>query len=792
MSADKPIVPRTFYLNEQHEFSRTERESGGRVTQYADIDWTAKGHSLSGSLNSVSAQIQASHDPLKESRYFVLAAPEKKLAKVSTDKSKATDGKVYEQTHFSEKHSRVFKRLGMDLVGVLESGSAVVHFKPETFDRLVNSAQSLSNLGPRDKSRWAPISKFEMVPIEAKIDLTWLEGMKAGAAVDGVIELQPLLTRAEVESMFRAIVQMFQKSADEKPVGSGTDFSGRHWLKGKVTPRTLRRLAEDFFSIQSLHSPLMSVVAQAQKSSNKDSGVPKLPPAQIELLPTIGVLDTGVFADHVILSKYRRGAYVSPLSSATPLDPHGTFVSSRVVFGDRDYNEGLPDRTPNGEVRFYDINVGGLNPEEIEGKVVVNPALQTIVSTAPDVRVFNMSFDSQPLGDLFPVEKAERLLLVQDLDNFIFQNDVLVVVAAGNSPKGVVPMEAYPQNFSDPQWELGPWARSFNSLTCGSYIGHLTPGGIQAEIGWPSPFCRVGPGLCDSPKPDFSANGGNVSQLYQWAPGLGVWGLSASGLWEDKSGTSHAAPLLARECAFAIQHLQKVCEQGAQPFAVTVKAFLALTAEPAEVRGSARELATKTLGRGRASARRLGVPIHSSGVMLWQGVLADDKDIARVMLPIPPDWVKNAAEPRLRLIVAWDPPVNAAVRDVWSTRSISPKLRRHASAPAQHPNRGEGTGTYPLVERKYDLKKRPSKSADEDDDDVWIVELGYEQIADYHPAMVFPPQQRVAFAAELLDEGPSQLSPQSFLQALPVTQTMTRLSVPPVANRVPVILRTPV
>jgi len=42
------------------------------------------------------------------------------------------------------------------------------------------------------------------------------------------------------------------------------------------------------------------------------------------------------------------------------------------------------------------------------------------------------------------------------------------------------------------------------------------------QVGWPSPFCRVGPGLNDSFKPDFSANGGNGNPQYEYAPGLGV------------------------------------------------------------------------------------------------------------------------------------------------------------------------------------------------------------------------------------------------------------------------------
>jgi hypothetical protein len=109
-----------------------------------------------------------------------------------------------------------------------------------------------------------------------------------------------------------------------------------------------------------------------------------------------------------------------------------------------------------------------------------------------------MSFDSTVPLDQMTVKASEALRLVQDLDNFIYQNDILVVIAAGNSRPGLIPATPYPRHFNDPQWALGAWARSFNSLTCGSYVAGVSPGSVVTQVGWPSPFCRVGPGLNDS------------------------------------------------------------------------------------------------------------------------------------------------------------------------------------------------------------------------------------------------------------------------------------------------------
>ena len=55
---------------------------------------------------------------------------------------------------------------------------------------------------------------------------------------------------------------------------------------------------------------------------------------------------------------------------------------------------------------------------------------------------------------------------------------------------------------------------------------------------------------------------------------------------------------------------------------------------------------------------------------------------------------------------------------------------------------------------------------------------------------VFNPQQRIAFAAELYDESEEPLSPQAFLQALPIAASMNRFSMNVNLVRTPVMVRT--
>jgi hypothetical protein len=157
------------------------------------------------------------------------------------------------------------------------------------------------------------------------------------------------------------------------------------------------------------------------------------------------------------------------------------------------------------------------------------------------------------------------------------------------------------------------------------------------------------------------------------------------------------------------------------------------------------------------------------------------------MLPIPKAWYDAAREPRLRIVVSWDPPVNAAAHEIWATRKLSVHLKAGVESRSL---RGTATSheSYPIIDRTYHLRRLPQGTSV--DGDLWLLEVSYEQIAEYYVGIAFAPDQRVAFVAELFDAGTNPASPQAALQALPTNVTMTRLSVPPQKIRTPVIVRT--
>src|SRR6202042_1426149 len=102
----------------------------------------------------------------------------------------------------------------------------------------------------------------------------------------------------------------------------------------------------------------------------------------------------------------------------------------------------------------------------------------------------------------------------------------------------------------------------------------------------------------------------------------------------------------------------------------------------------------------------------------------------RVQIPISSNWLMNAQDPRLRRRVAYDPPVNAAIGATWVTRPVSCQLRSRPDGDARGTRNPHPSTTYPLFRRSYKLPKDAPV-----DDDIWLLELSYEQIGEYYPAM---------------------------------------------------------
>ena len=690
--------------------------------------------------------------------------------------SKAKDavhGQKLEAVVFSGEQSKLFERIGLDLIEVHPTGVATVHATPERMDQLLSKTAQLVQLGAREQARFVAFESFEWLSGKWKFDLEWLDELGQKTA-EGYIKLQPLISELEADLVIRSLETVFRGQTSVSLRGKGRSYLGRYFIRATLNAQMIKKLADEFTSIQSIHPPIFAFAESLHPEMGSMGSPPPIAVAgNPKTLPCVAVVDTAVPQEHNWLKSYRRGIITGLNCSNTENDNHGSMVASRVVFGNVDLSNTVSP--PAATCRFLEVRVGTGQLGKILSESV-SAALAAGITAAPDVRVFNLSFDGdRRLDDLPAKQRAETLKHIEEIDNFAFDQDILLIVAAGNAQRGLVPSPGYPLHLDDPGWELHSYPRAFNALTCGGVAGHLSAGGLASEVDAPSPFTRVGPGFANSPKPDLCASAGNTNTDYRSLAGAGVWGFSALGHAREDFGTSFAAPLLAREAAFLFEELRPKCPGDSRPFACAVKAVLALTADDIANRLSSTlaPLAKRTIGFGRGSAERFRIPTQQRARFVWQGVIAHQDDLVRVQVPIPLTWVEQALSPQLQMCVSWDTPVCAAAESQWSCRDVKVTIRPGPEAEALRGSKGRVEG-YPLLRRKWKLEKAREKKAIESD--FWIVEFSYSQIAAYAAGHIVPPSQRVAFAAELWDDAEAPLEPHGFVQSLPIASTLIRLS----------------
>jgi hypothetical protein len=790
MSGRKEVPPsRHFFLNERHQLTNLEKSGGGSPSKYVGINWAQKGKAIEASAKKVREQYAKTVDPIKGSHYFLVALPDKTLKKHSDAGGKSVDKDV--PADFSTNYPMVFHRIGMDLLRLDSKGRALVHVTPERFAAIEAVTGNLLASGTKEQERWAAISKFDLMSWTEKVDEKWLKegiGAKAGEAI---LELQPMLSKTEVDSVLGGVVEYLSRQKQEQILGSGTDYSGRQWFRTNLTAETIKKLAESFHSIQSFHTPLTTSVQSPDMLagwSETIAGVQNIVDPDIDTLPSVAILDTGVSENHPLLAPYYRNRLIDPQSIGRAEGSHGTQVASKIVFGHCD------PRNQNGlltkyRCKFADILITK-DAEHIEDKAVVS-ALNSAASNFRDIRTFNMSFgDLVPLESFSEQDRGEKLSQLRDLDNLIFNEDILVIVAAGNSSPNLRPNPQYPDSYKDPLWRLPAWARGFNTLVCGSFVDELRANGSTQTKGWPSPFSRVGPGVSEAPVPNFSEHGGDTNGTY--SGGFGVAVCDRNGRWRESAGTSYAAPLLARKAAHAYKELEKFCLGTTRPYSALVKAFMALSANiPATaLQNNVKAITEKTLGRGLVNLDLLSSPADNAAIFFWQGVLESPKDVIRVQVPIPKSWLTKAGKPKLRVVWAWESPVHDGVSGIWACRRVNLAFRPGPEKEAFVGSRGSHShSSYTIREKVVDLGTEAlNKKKIEVTGDSWLIELSYEQLADYYPGREFSPKQRVGLVIELSD-GEGKESPQRFVQALSIANTFDRLVVAPTKVEPPVPIK---
>ncbi|MCC6620599.1 MAG: S8 family serine peptidase [Deltaproteobacteria bacterium] len=791
--------PRIFFLNEQHELTPEKRGGGGPPTRL-EVDWARKGAALRGSLRAAVGE-PAPTDPTSSAHHYLTVFPDLTLTYLG--KERGADVDKPKAVSFGGDEGRALIRLGFDLLGQ-DGGAAYVHLSADNLARLDNTIERIAEQSRKEQTWLAMLERFAPIPIEKRLHPAVVEGRER---VDVIVELMPVLRGPEPELVVQAMRRFFREREVEVAWRRlGRDPSRRVWVRLVIAARHLAPLVEAFPAIQRVHEPLRWWPAGRTRKPTAARALAAPPPVpaamepprlDVRRAPIVGVVDLGIPEGHPVLDgSVVKGRYRDPEVVAHRGD-HGSAVASRIVFpGLREPPRGGSPPGPRCEV--VDLNVAdrdgdvavvsgvhsALFAECVDVKAVI-PRMTTALDANPDLRVFNLSLGSEASLTTLAVSRPdlyqEELRALAELDNFAHRRDVLLVVPMGNAPLGAVPSKPYPDHGADPLWHATVPGAGANVVTVGSTVGeHVDHPDAAVEVAhWPSPFARLGVMPLDTRKPDFAAVGGNQPRAGTPgppSPWLRVPILDQRGDWDSGAGTSYAAPVVSRAAAFLLRRLADLGE--AQPFAVTLKACLALTAKPcvSSVPPATRRLFERATGHGYVDVEPWFRPRAEHALFVWQGVLGAPQVATRVQVPVPRAWLTAAAQPVVRVAWAWDPPVTAEQPELWICRDVKLQLRVRADQAALLPAT-RGGGPYPLRVREYTLAHDAltEKYGTLPESDLWVVDLTYSVEAEL-PDPTLSSNQRVALALELVDRG-SASSPQPFVEALPLAATMSRLRV---------------
>lgn len=397
--------------------------------------------------------------------------------------------------------------------------------------------------------------------------------------------------------------------------------------------------------------------------------------------PLIGIIDSGI-NDHPLIADVLVGAIGVPDTLGTADDHgHGTFVGGIATFGD--LRAQLGARQLQRSARLCSAKViddTGNFPNSRLAPRLMREAI-TRLNEEFGCRIFVIA-----LGDRTKMIEGGKVgPWAQTLDELVRELDVVVIVAAGNRQprRGLRVEEAvtnYPNYLLEATNRLCEPAGGMNIVTVGA-IAHgnglsaraADNVGVRPITGRfePSPFSRIGPGAHGAIKPDFIDVGGTLIydgptaslQGGEVRPEAGVLSLHnrpIERLFATRSGTSHAAPLVAFK---ASQILARFPEASAN----LVRALLASSAAtPAEAVHRLSHLGEDgqrfVCGNGLVDAERAAFSDDARVVLYAEDDLAIDH-FAVYQIPVPEPFQTEKGRRAIRVSLAYDPPVRHSRRE---------------------------------------------------------------------------------------------------------------------------------
>ncbi len=290
------------------------------------------------------------------------------------------------------------------------------------------------------------------------------------------------------------------------------------------------------------------------------------------------------------------------------------------------------------------------------------------------MRVFNLS-----VTDVFGFSGPHVDTWTERIDSIVRDLEIVVVVSTGNVPCGLGSrlasghdvIRGYPAYTLLDEARISEPGVAALALTVGSVArsdGPATPAGATrlgdqavAPVDGVSPFSRTGPGVhAKAVKPDVVSYGGNwvlndFGRLDPRNAGVGVVSLSGNGsgrLFDVACGTSFAAPRVARLAA-------DVWHQYPRASANLVRCLVGLAAHQPGVSSQhfpAEADRFRSYGHGLVQ-RDLALESGGNRVVLYADASMPVDSVAVFSVPIPERFARGRSTRRVRVALAFDPPV---------------------------------------------------------------------------------------------------------------------------------------
>jgi len=263
----------------------------------------------------------------------------------------------------------------------------------------------------------------------------------------------------------------------------------------------------------------------------------------------VGIIDSGI--SHPLINKLKYTSE-NKIRDASYYDPvHGTFVASRILFGD-DMAQKFLKNSIAPVSKFIDITVlekGDGKPICIPYDLLANAITSATKKYADKVTVYNISINE----DKGIKPKDDISNFTELLDTLSRNHDILFVCSTGNHTNYQV--SDYENIFNDPSLDtnIASPADGLNILTVGSVVGKVGVDAFCNYDGFPSPFSRKSTHE-KYRKPEVVSNGGNIDINYE-SHKYGADGLTDTGL-QKMVGTSFSTPLVTRQCVYILNYLK--------------------------------------------------------------------------------------------------------------------------------------------------------------------------------------------------------------------------------------------